>query len=374
VTTSLALHGSMIEIAPGALATLGERVAALHPAQRVAIIADHAVAQLYGNQVLAQMSASEMARGSVGDGHFGAGLFTFPAGEQHKTRDTWGALTDQLIASGYGRDSVFVALGGGVTGDLAGFVAATYLRGVPIVQVPTSLLAMIDSSVGGKTGVDTPAGKNLVGAFHQPSLVLVDPRLLRTLPTAGLRAGLAEAIKHGVIADAAYFSWIASSLREILNAEVADDATRLRLVQRSIEIKVDVVARDEREGGVRKILNFGHTIGHAIEHLTGYGVPHGDAVSIGMVAEARLAERLGIARVGLADTIATVCDAAGLPVRIPERIAPAEIVTVTRTDKKSRGGKVEYALPEVLGRMAGAGLGYGVPIAEADVLSALTDL
>lgn len=364
----------MIEIAPGALATLGERVAALHPAQRVAIIADDAVAQLYGNQVLAQMRASEMAHGSVGDGHFGAGLFTFPAGEQHKTRDTWGALTDQLIAAGYGRDSVFVALGGGVTGDLAGFVAATYLRGVPIVQVPTSLLAMIDSSVGGKTGVDTPAGKNLVGAFHQPSLVLVDPRLLRTLPTAGLRAGLAEAIKHGVIADAAYFSWIAASLREILNAEVADDATRLRLVQRSIEIKVDVVARDEREGGVRKILNFGHTIGHAIEHLTGYGVPHGDAVSIGMVAEARLAERLGIARVGLADTIATVCDAAGLPVRIPERIAPAEIVTVTRTDKKSRGGKVEYALPEVLGRMAGAGLGYGVPIPEADVLSALTDL
>lgn len=374
MTTSLALHGAMIDIAPGALATLGNRIATLHPAQRVAIIADDTVAQLYGNQVLAQMSASAIARGSVGDGSIEAGLFTFPAGEQHKTRATWGALTDQLIATGYRRDSVFIALGGGVTGDLAGFVAATYLRGVPIIQVPTSLLAMIDSSIGGKTGVDTPAGKNLVGAFHQPSLVLVDPQLLRTLPTAGLRAGLAEAIKHGVIADAAYFSWIASSLRAILNAEAADDATHLRLVQRSIEIKIDVVARDEREGGVRKILNFGHTIGHAIEHLTGYGVSHGDAVSIGMVAEARLAERLGIARVGLADTVATVCDAAGLPVRIPERIAPAEIVTATRTDKKSRGGKVEYALPEALGRMAGAGVGYGVPVAEAEVLSALTDL
>jgi 3-dehydroquinate synthetase len=145
-------------------------------------------------------------------------------------------------------------------------------------------------------------------------------------------------------------------------------------VRRSIEIKVDVVARDEREGGVRKMLNFGHTIGHAIELVTGYGVPHGDAVSIGMVAEARLAERLGIARVGLADTVATVCDAAGLPVRLPERTAPADIVTATRTDKKSRRGKVEYALPEALGRMAGVGLGYGMPVAEVDVLSVLTDL
>jgi 3-dehydroquinate synthase len=372
--TTLTLHGSTIEIAPGALATLGDRVAALHPKQRVAIIADQQVAQLYGGKALASMIASGLALGSTVGGTVAPGLFTFPTGEQHKTRATWGALTDQLIAAGHRRDSVFVALGGGVTGDLAGFVAATFLRGVPVVQVPTSLLAMIDASIGGKTGVDTPAGKNLVGAFHQPSLVLIDPQFLRTLPTADLRSGLAEAIKHGVIADASYFSWIASSLREILNAEDADDATHLRLVQRSVEIKVDVVARDEREGGVRKILNFGHTIGHAIEHVTGYGVPHGDAVAIGMVAEARLAERLGIARVGLADTVATVCDAAGLPVRMPDGVAAAECVTATRTDKKSRGGKVEYALPEALGRMAGAGFGYGIPVPEAEVLSALQDL
>jgi len=372
--TTLALHGSSIEIAPGALATLGDRVAALHPKQRVAIIADQQVAQLYGGKALATMIASGLVLGSTVGGTVAPGLFTFPAGEPHKTRATWAALTDQLITAGHRRDSVFVALGGGVTGDLTGFIAATFLRGVPFVQVPTSLLAMIDASIGGKTGVDTPAGKNLVGAFHQPSLVLIDPQFLRTLPTADLRSGLAEAIKHGIIADGSYFSWIASSLREILNAEDADDATHLRLVQRSVEIKVDVVARDERENGVRKILNFGHTIGHAIEHVTGYGVPHGDAVAIGMVAEARVAERLGIARVGLADTVATVCDAAGLPVRLPDGAAPAEIVTATRTDKKSRGGKVEYALPEGLGRMAGAGFGYGIPVPEAEVLRALQDL
>ncbi len=371
---TLALHGSSIEIASGALATLGARVATLHPKQRVAIIADHQVAQLYGGKALASLISSGLALGSTVGGTIAPGLFTFPAGEQQKTRATWGSLTDQLIAAGHRRDSVLIALGGGVTGDLVGFVAATYLRGVPFVQVPTSLLGMIDASIGGKTGVDTAAGKNLVGAFHQPSLVLVDPQFLRTLPTADLRSGLAEAIKHGVIADASYFSWIASSLRQILDPDDADDGTHLRLVQRSIEIKVDVVSRDERESGVRKILNYGHTIAHAIEHVTGYGIAHGDAVAIGMVAEARLAERIGVARVGLADTVATVCDAAGLPVRLPEGAAAAEIVMATRTDKKSRGGQVEYALPGGLGRMAGAGLGYSIPLAESDVLAALQDL
>ncbi len=372
--TTLALHGSSIEIAPGALATLGERVAALHPKQRVAIIADHQVAHLYGAKAIAAILGSGLALGSTTGGTMAPGLFTFPAGEQNKTRTTWGSLTDQLIAAGHRRDSVFVALGGGVTGDLAGFVAATFMRGVPVVHVPTSLVAMIDSSIGGKTGVDTTAGKNLVGAFHQPSLVLVDPKLLRTLPAAEFRQGLAEAIKHGVIADQAYFSWIAASLREILHVEDADEATHLRLVQRSVEIKVDVVSRDERESGVRKILNFGHTIAHALEHVTGYGVPHGDAVAMGMVAEAHIAEHLGIAPRGLADTIATVCDAAGLPVRLPERVAHPELLAATRTDKKTRGGQVEYALPASLGAMAGGDRGYGIAVPEADVLRALKDL
>lgn len=371
--TTLALHGSSIEIAPGALATLGARVAALHAGKRVAIIADQTVAQHYAAKALASMVASGLSLGSTVSGTVAPGVFTFPAGEQHKTRETWAKLTDQLIAAGHRRDSVFIALGGGVTGDLVGFVAATYLRGVPFVQLPTSLTAMIDASIGGKTGVDTVAGKNLVGAFHQPSLVLIDPQLLRTLPPQHLRQGLAEAIKHGVITDASYFAWIAASLRDILDGEI-DDATAMRLVQRSVEIKVGVVAQDEREGGLRKILNFGHTIGHAIEHVTGYGVPHGDAVAIGMVVEATLAERLGIAPAGLADTIATVCDAAGLPVRLPDGISPAEIVVATRSDKKTRGGVVEYALPSRLGAMAGADTEYGVAVPEPAVLQTLQDL
>jgi 3-dehydroquinate synthase len=364
VPQSLTLHGATIEIVPGALDSLGARVGERAPGHRVAIIADQVVAARYG----------ERARAAFGPADPATLLLTFPAGERHKTRQTWGALSDQLVAAGCGRDTVIVALGGGVTGDLAGFVAATYLRGVPFIQVPTTLLAMIDASIGGKTGVDTPAGKNLVGAFHHPTLVVTDPRLLTTLPPNELRYGLAEAIKHGVIADAAYFSWIAAGLRQILHADAPDDATQLHLVRRSIEIKVQVVRQDERESGLRKVLNFGHTIGHAIEQVTGYGVSHGEAISIGMVAEALLAERLHLAGRGLADAIATVCDAAGLPVKLPDGVSSAEVVTATRTDKKSRGGHVEFALPRSLGEMAGSETKYGVRVNDAETLRALEQL
>ena len=362
MTAPLVLQGAPIEIAPGALAMLGDSVRQLFPSYRVVLISDSQVAAIHGGAALASFGSDVPL------------LLTFPAGERNKTRATWGTLTDEMLAAGLGRDTVVVALGGGVTGDLAGFVAATYMRGVPFVQAPTTLLAMIDAAIGGKTGVDTAAGKNLVGAFHQPSMVVVDTRALDTLPPARLREGLAEAIKHGVIADAAYFGWIATSLRQILHGDAPDDATAMHLVRRSIEIKVAVVRQDEREGGLRKILNFGHTIAHAIEHVTAYGVPHGDAVAIGMVAEAILAERLRLAERGLADAIATVCDAAGLPVRLPDGVNPTEVVSATRGDKKSRGGHVEYALPRALGEMAGSESGYAVRASEADVLRALEHL
>jgi 3-dehydroquinate synthetase len=342
VTTALSLHGASIEIAPGALETLGARVSQRAPEHRVAIIADQTVATLYGAQALAAFGSTTPT----------PLLLTFPAGEKHKTRHSWSTLTDQLLASGCGRDTVIVALGGGVTGDLAGF----------------------DASIGGKTGVDTPAGKNLVGAFHHPILVVADPRLLTTLPPKEMRIGLAEAIKHGVIADPAYFGWIAANLRQILHADAPDDATQHHLVQRSIEIKVQVVRQDERESGLRKILNFGHTIAHAIEHVTGYGISHGEAVAVGMVAEAILAERLHLAERGLADQIATVCDAAGLPVRLPDGVSPAEVVTATRTDKKARAGQVEFALPRAMGEMAGTETRYGVRVSDADTLRALEHL
>ena len=374
MTAPLALHGASIEIAAGALGSLGARVRELHPGHRVVIISDHQVAALYGAAAVASFDGGPSGAGASASSTGAPLLLTFPAGERHKTRATWESLTDRMIDAGLGRDTVVVALGGGVTGDLAGFVAATYLRGVPLVQAPTTLLAMIDASIGGKTSVDTPAGKNLVGAFHQPSLVLVDPRALLTLPPARLREGLAEAIKHGVIADSGYFGWIASSLRQILHGDEPDHATAIRLVRRSIEIKVSVVRQDERESGLRKVLNFGHTIAHAIEQVTGYGIAHGDAVAIGMVAEAMIAERLRYAERGLADAIATVCDAAGLPVRLPKGVSAAEVVSATRTDKKSRSGQVEYALPRALGEMAGSESGYSVRAPDADVLRSLEHL
>src|SRR3989475_4641920 len=210
-----------------------------------------------------------------------------------------------MLAAHCGRDAAVIALGGGVVNDVAGFVAATYLRGVPLVQVPTSLLAMIDSSIGGKTGVDVPAGKNLLGAFHQPRVVVADPQLLGSLSSVQLAAGLAEAVKHGVIADAEYFAFLEGEYAAIF----AKHAPALeRVVRRSVEIKASVVAQDEREKGKRAILNFGHTVGHAIEATSRYEVLHGEAVAIGMVYEARLAETLGIAATGTAHRIRSVLE------------------------------------------------------------------
>ncbi|HET7321601.1 MAG TPA: 3-dehydroquinate synthase [Longimicrobiaceae bacterium] len=306
------------------------------PAFRYAVIADDRVAELYGTRVLTAFD------GAGAD----ASLFSFPAGERHKTRASWAALSDQMLSAGFGRDAAVVALGGGVTGDLAGFVAATYMRGLPLVQVPTTLLAMIDSSVGGKTGVDTPAGKNLVGAFLQPQLVVADPETLETLAPEQLRAGLAEAVKHGAIADAAYFDWIEASLSDLL---ALDPAALARLIGRSVEIKAAVVARDERESGPRKALNFGHTLGHAIEALSGFELLHGEAVAIGMVLEAKLGERIGITEPGTSERLEAVLSAAGLPTHPPSEMAPEEIVAATRSDKKARGGRVEYALLERMG-------------------------
>ncbi len=301
-----------------------------------------------------------------------AKLLTIPAGEASKTRATWAQLTDDLLASGFGRDSAIIALGGGVVGDIAGFVAATYMRGVPFVQMPTSLLAMIDAAIGGKTGVDTPAGKNLVGAFHHPALVIVDPSALSTLPLTHVRNGLAEAIKHGVIASRADFDWIGANLAALAreggpSGELAD-----RLVRHNVEIKASIVARDERESGARKTLNFGHTIGHAVESLSGYTMLHGECVAVGMVVEARIAALVGVADASLADTIGGLLRAAGLPTSVPKSMASAAILVATRSDKKAQAGTVEYALRPRLARWPGAGSGYGIPAPDAIVLDALS--
>src|SRR5438128_5476184 len=255
-----------------------------------------------------------------------------------------------MLALECGRDCAVIAVGGGVVGDVAGFVAATYLRGVPHVQVPTSLLAMIDSSIGGKTGVDVPAGKNLLGAFHQPRLVIADLDVLGTLPPVQLAAGMAEAVKHGAIADAAYFAFLE---REAAAVTARDPAALERVVRRSVEIKAEVVAADEREAGRRAILNFGHTVGHAIEATAKFAVLHGEAVAIGMAYEARLAEALGVAEAGTARRIRGLLEGYGLPVELPDTATVDGLVAAMQLDKKTRDGTVRFALPRAVGVMCG---------------------
>ena len=354
---SISLPNYDIVIAPGALDTVGEVTRRCVSAHRYALITDTSVEPLYASRVLASFGPQTPV------------VFRVKAGEAQKTRESWARLTDEMLALGFGRDSCVIALGGGVVGDLAGFVAATFMRGIPFVQVPTTLLGMIDASIGGKTGVDAPAGKNLVGAFHDPAAVVVDPDALRSLPAAELRAGLAEAIKHGVIADAAYFARLRDDTATLLEAR--SGPAMHAAIAGSIEIKADVVRRDEHERGMRKILNFGHTLGHAIEAGSDYRLLHGEAIAIGMVLEARLSESLGLAAAGTAAEIQDAVERAGLPTECPSDLDPAQLIATTRTDKKARAGIAEYALPACIGTMAAEHRGWTVPVEDAAVLAVL---
>jgi 3-dehydroquinate synthase len=303
--------------------------------------------------MIADASVNELYRsGQMGAPAWNGETITFAAGEKSKTRDSWARITDTLMERGFGRDSGLIALGGGVAGDLAGFVAATYMRGLPYLQVPTTLLAMLDASVGGKTGVDTPQGKNLVGAFHPPAAVIADPRTLATLPDRAYRAGLAEAVKHGLIADPAYFEWMETRAAELA---ARDLPTLTRLIRRSVEIKAEVVSGDERESGRRAILNAGHTVAHALEQVSGYDLPHGEAVAIGLVVECELAEQLGVAPPGLRLRVAGLLGKLGLPARVPPGFEPPALVASMGTDKKNRSGQVHFALPSQLGQMQSDG-------------------
>jgi 3-dehydroquinate synthase len=355
-TRDIALPTYRVTVGAGILDRIGEIVEQTASAHRYAIITDANVGPRYARHVASALGATRTS------------TFTIAAGEAHKTRATWSRLTDEMLASEFGRDSTVVALGGGVVGDLAGFVAATFMRGVPYVQVPTSLLAMIDASVGGKTGIDTPAGKNLVGAFHQPAVVIADTAVLASLPPEHLRAGLAEAIKHGVIADASYLDDVDRLASDIDAIDVASDQL-LSVVARSIEIKADIVGHDEREAGVRKTLNFGHTIGHAIELCSQYTLLHGFAVAIGMVCEAAIAERIGVAQEGTTRRIREAVRIAGLPEVRPSTISVEDVLRATQGDKKARAGRPEYALPKRIGAMSET-RGWSVPV-DDDVVRAV---
>jgi 3-dehydroquinate synthase len=361
--------GYPIVVASGALAQLLRIVEERAPAHRYAVITDHNVAAHYLDHVAESLAAGS-SRGVTPDR---VHAVVIPAGEEQKTRERWSAITDTLLAHGCGRDTAIIALGGGVVGDLAGFVAATYMRGIPVVQIPTTLLAMVDASVGGKTAVDTPAGKNTVGAFHPPAAVVIDPATLVSLPTRELRAGLAEVIKHGVIADSTVIDEVEAITPALLSASAPRDALEA-MIERSVRIKAKIVAADERELGLRKVLNFGHTIGHGVEAASDYTLLHGEAIAIGMVAEGRLAENLGIATVGTASAIERAVTRVGLPSRAPGTVSADRVLSLMRSDKKQRRGVLEYSLPKRVGEMAGATSGWGIAVDDSVALEVLRTL
>jgi 3-dehydroquinate synthase len=271
---------------------------------------------------------------------------TLPDGEEHKTWPTLQGIFDALLERASDRKTVLYALGGGVVGDMTGFAAACYMRGVPFVQVPTTLLAQVDSSVGGKTGINHPLGKNMIGAFYQPRAVIADTSTLETLPARELSAGLAEVIKHGAIIDAAFFDWIEANMAKLM---ARDKGALAYAIARSCEIKADVVRQDEREGGLRAILNFGHTFGHAIEAGMGYGQwLHGEAVGCGMVMAADLSCRMGYIDQAAVERVRKVVAAAGLPVKAPD-LGVARWLELMEVDKKNEGGAIKFILLKPLG-------------------------
>ncbi len=338
VSIALDHHAYDVTIEPGALGRLGAITRAAAPHERCALIADREVARLWGD-------AATSALVDVGYEVLRAEL---DPGEKHKTLATVARLYDVLLDARLERRSPVVALGGGVAGDTAGFVAATYLRGVPFVQVPTTLLAMVDSSVGGKVGVNVPQGKNLIGAFHQPCAVVADPGVLGSLPARELRCGLAECIKHGVIRDPTLLDFIHERAGALLGAD--PDAIG-ELVRRNVEIKAAVVIADEREAGVRAHLNFGHTFGHAIEASVGFGeILHGEAVALGMLAASQLAVRLGLCDADLAGRVREVLEAVGLATSAALPSGDV-LLEAMQLDKKVAGGRVRLVLPAGPGRV-----------------------
>jgi 3-dehydroquinate synthase len=328
-------------------------------AHSYAIITDSRVASLYGEELLEQFKVAGLS----------THLISFPAGEEHKNRETKAMLEDEMLKLKMGRDSAIIALGGGVVGDVAGFVAATYSRGIPYVQAPTTLVACVDSSIGGKTAIDTGYGKNLVGAFHQPFRVYIDVRTLRTLTETELREGLAETIKYGVIKDVKLFEFLEEKVEEVFsfNFDVL-----IHIIKRGCQIKGEVVELDEKESNLRKILNFGHTIGHAIENLSDYRISHGKAISMGMVAEGRIATEMGLWRGDELERLALLLTRAGLPTEISDSLDINRLMDRMKLDKKARGGKIEMALPGKLGEMAAVDGSYGIKVEEGLISSILS--
>ena len=303
--------------------------------QQVCVVTNETVAPLYLQQLKAVLGDKDMLE------------IVLPDGERYKNLDTLNLIFDQLLAARHNRTTTLIALGGGVTGDMTGFAAACYQRGVEFIQVPTTLLAMVDSSVGGKTGVNHALGKNMIGAFYQPNCVLADTDLLKTLPERELSAGIAEVIKYGLISDYDFFVWLEQNMEKLL---AKDEAALAYAIDRSCQNKASVVARDEREGGIRAILNFGHTFGHAIETAQGYGVwLHGEAVAAGMVMAADLSQRMGMISKDDLNRLVSMLKKAKLPVIAPDTMTSDDFIALMSVDKKVLDGRLRLVLLQSMG-------------------------
>jgi 3-dehydroquinate synthase len=339
-----------IVIGEDSLGSLGERIRELEFREgcTVLVVTNPVVESHYGRQTRASLAAAGLQVSSL----------VIEAGEDQKTPATVALIHDAAFAAKLERGSLIVALGGGVVGDMAGFAAATWLRGIAVVQVPTTLLAMVDAAIGGKTGVNHPGGKNLIGAFHQPRLVLIDPSVLATLPVQEFRAGMAEVIKYGVIGDSELFAALeAAALKDpsgdggLASREALGEALLQSLLERSAAAKARVVAADEREGGLRAILNYGHTLGHCVETLSGYGTYlHGEAVGLGMLAAGALSRHLGLWSAQDESRQRALIAAAGLPLSWPP-LDPEAVLACLQGDKKVRQGKVRFVLPTAIGQV-----------------------
>ncbi len=358
IRVELAERGYDIVIEAGQIASgrAGERLATLANGGRVCLVTHPELHDWYA----APLADSLSAAGNTPQ------VLAVPSGEASKTLATVAQLYSGFAAARLDRKSLIVAVGGGVLGDMAGFAAASYMRGLDFVQVPTTLLAQVDSSVGGKTGVDLPEGKNLVGAFHQPLLVLIDPDTLRTLPDRELRAGLAEVIKYGIIYDEAFFLRVAEQMSRLLSGDT--DALAC-IIARSCAIKADVVGQDEREQGLRAILNFGHTIGHALEAVTRYErYKHGEAIAIGMVSACLIGQQVGVTPPLVTQQTIGILQAAGLPTAFPADIGADAILEAAQQDKKTLGGRLRFVLASAVGVVQ-----PGCDVPETAIRAALAD-
>jgi 3-dehydroquinate synthase len=307
------------------------------------IITDSKVKKLHGDRLLKFLKS----------GGLNVFLISFPQGEKNKNRETKAEIEDEMFKHKCGRDSLIIALGGGVTGDMGGFVAGTYMRGVAVVQIPTTTIAIADSSMGGKTAIDVPAGKNLIGVFHQPIAVFMDPELLKTLDKRNYNSGLVEMIKHAMIKDIKFYNFLKENMEIILNYENEKyDIVMKKLVMDNLMIKRDVVVEDQKESNLRKILNYGHTIGHAVEKLSNFDLFHGEAIAIGIAVEAFFAFKAGIMPQSDYLEQKSILESIGLSTKIPKNITTKKIIELTCLDKKARGGEPEFTLCSKNGQYA----------------------